>query len=478
MASVTESTLIVTPTQGTPTQKVVCPKTDCDKSYKARSSMLNHMRQKHQDVAEIPSPLGSFPPSGSAIMLQFDESDNAATQGNSCGDVNSPVVRTEATYICDLCETHIKSKEALKKHKTEAHDNLNDDVIGHDEEHLGEALDDQEATELGMVAREVERMAFLHKHAEQNCHNCAMSKEVEFDKERMLKEKDSKIEAMQRRQLKADQKKNELYKEKKKVIIENTELKKELKKCQEILAETQRKVTTLTAETTTRAGISEAEDENDRNDKIKCSQCQLLFRNKTLLEEHIKIHHMSVVVSERCNACNKEFTDNDELEIHMAEQHTDEADCARCNAFFKSEEDVMRHANNANMCNKCDREVISKAALKKHEQICKGKKQPALCRNGEACRYHKANKRNFLHPLKNQRQQPNPKMNHQPSQVTQKKQPASRPNQQQQQHRPNQEWVTVQRRSRNPLWTCNFCDMNIYNMEASRGHRVENGNCG
>ena len=114
MASVTESTPILTPTQVTPTQKVVCPKTDCDKAYKARSSMLTHMRQKHQDVADIPSPLGCFPPSGSATVLQFDESDDAAAQGNSSGDVNSPEVRTKATYICDLCETHIKSKEAFK----------------------------------------------------------------------------------------------------------------------------------------------------------------------------------------------------------------------------------------------------------------------------------------------------------------------------------------------------------------------------
>ena len=197
------------------------------------------------------------------------------------------------------------------------------------------------------------------------------------------------------------------------------------------------------------------------------------------------MHHMSAAASERCNACNKVFNDNDELEIHMAEQHTDQADCARCNAFFKSEEDVMRHANKCsevlslNICNKCDREVISKAAHKKHMQTCKGKKQPALCRNGEACRYHKANKCDFLHPVKNQHMQPNPTMNQRPSQVTQKKQPALRPNQQQQQHRPNQEWATVQRRNRNrnPLWTCNFCDQNIYNMEASRGHRVENGNC-
>ena len=53
-----------------------------------------------------------------------------------------------------------------------------------------------------------------------------MSKEVEVDKEMLLQEKDSKIESINRRQVKTDEKKNELYKEKKKVRIENVELKK------------------------------------------------------------------------------------------------------------------------------------------------------------------------------------------------------------------------------------------------------------
>ena len=43
----------------------------------------------------------------------------------------------------------------------------------------------------------------------------------------MLKEKDSKIELLKRTQVKTDQKKNELYKEKNKVIKENFEEKEE-----------------------------------------------------------------------------------------------------------------------------------------------------------------------------------------------------------------------------------------------------------
>ena len=99
-------------------------------------------------------------------------------------------------------------------HRTEVHPSVVDNVIDNDDEdkeHLGEALDDAEATNLGIVAREVERMAFLFQHNERNCHNCEMSKEVELDKERLLQEKDNKIESMKRRQVKTDQKKKRSY---------------------------------------------------------------------------------------------------------------------------------------------------------------------------------------------------------------------------------------------------------------------------
>ena len=252
--------------------------------------MLTHMRQKHQDVAEIESPLGSFPSSTSATTLQFDESDRPATQGNSRGQINSPKVRTEATFVCDHCEMHFPTNDDARKHIAEAHDNSvgnttnNDDG---DEEHLGDALDDVEATELGIVAREVERMAFMYKHAEQNCHNCAMSKEVESDKERMLKEKDSKIDSMKRRQVKTDQEKNELYREKKKVITENAALKNELKKCQDLLAETQRKVTTLTVERRTEASLSVAAEDEGGNVEMKCTRCDFNSRNPVLFDSHM-----------------------------------------------------------------------------------------------------------------------------------------------------------------------------------------------
>ena len=439
--------------------------------------MLAHMRKKHNDTGGVVSPLGTFPPSSSAVTLQFDESDDPATQGNSNGQVNSPKIVSEATYVCGECEINFPTKEAVINHRTEVHPSVVDNVIDNDdedEEHLGKALDDAEATNLGIVAREVERMAFLFQHNERNCHNCEMSKEVELDKERLLQEKDNKIESMKRRQVKTDQKKNELFKEKKKVIMENVEIKKDLKKCQDMLSESQRKVATLTVEKNTRVSMAEAAEEGDINHRIKCNHCELFFRNQAVLEEHIKINHLTTV-SQRCNACSKVFKNNNELEIHLVDQHSEEADCSLCNSFFKKEEDVMMHANNCsavlepNTCNKCERVVISKAALKKHMPGCQGVKQREACRNGESCRYHKANRCLFFHPNKRQNQETS-RPHRRPIPESQNIQHQRRQNHTPSHQMDNQEWKTVQRRNRKPMWTCNFCGQDIYNQEASRCH--------
>ena len=122
--------------------------------------MLAHMRKHHQESTKIHSPLGSFPPSNSATVLQFDEADDAdkaendevdkddndmadnadndeadkaendkadkaendkATQGNSDGAVNSPKVIIKATFMYAICDIHFESKEKVTKHMDKVH---------------------------------------------------------------------------------------------------------------------------------------------------------------------------------------------------------------------------------------------------------------------------------------------------------------------------------------------------------------------
>ena len=136
----------VVPPVVTPTGGVACPKTDCSKVYKARGTMMAHMRKHHKEPTEINSPLGSFPPSNSAITLQFDETE-AAIQGNSDGAVNSPKVVTGGTFICAACDLHFSTKEEVTKHIEETHITFSQQLQNNDDV-LEEAAKEQDLNDL------------------------------------------------------------------------------------------------------------------------------------------------------------------------------------------------------------------------------------------------------------------------------------------------------------------------------------------
>ena len=295
----------------------------------------------------------------------------------------------------------------------------------------------------------VEKVKFLYR---KDCHDCDMRKEIETHKEIELNKKDSAIETLERKLSAMEKKKNELQKELKKTKTSENNYKTELKKCQEMLAESCKKVSAQTATIDTLESSAEVTDD-DGNQKIKCYSCDFNARNAGMLEVHKKAEHSSA--SEfKCNVCNQEYPNQDNLEVHMAVNHTGDVDCAKCKAVFRKEQDVFDHANDCtevlqvNKCNICDREVISKAALKKHSKSCHPKKLNVLCRNGSSCSYLKANRCSFSHP------------------ETQKLQPKQFQAQ-------NQEWHTVQRKSRKILWTCRFCSAKIHSHEAGRNHICE-----
>ena len=130
----------------TPTPQVPCQKTDCSKVYKARGSMLTHMRKHHKEVTEIPSPLGSFPPSNSATVLQFDEVEDA-TQGNSDGAVNSPKMVSGGIFICAACDAEFSTKKEVKNHMEEIHITFSQEM--HDDNAtLEEAAEEQDLNDL------------------------------------------------------------------------------------------------------------------------------------------------------------------------------------------------------------------------------------------------------------------------------------------------------------------------------------------
>ena len=98
----------------------------------------------------------------------------------------------------------------------------------------------------------------------------------------------------------------------------------------------------------------------------------------------------------------------------MAEKHTGEVDCLKCNTVFLKEQKVYDHSNSncgelipLNTYNKCARDIVGKAQLKKHIPKCKGKKKTAACRNGPTCRFLRANRCNYVHSEPRPAQQQN-----------------------------------------------------------------------
>ena len=447
----------------TPAPKWVCESSDCGKEYASKGSMKAHAKRCHKTVEEIQSPLGRFPSAANpARVLLFDE-EHPSTQGNSAGQVNSPKVVSPPTFICDECEKHFDTKENVMNHKKDSHQQKDDDDV---------------ITENAVIAEELESMVRkVRLIYNQDCHECNMSEEVVKSKEELLVKKDLEIEMLERRVKKTDEKKNELEKDIKKLRNNANEHKKEMKECIDLLEKSNRKVTTLTEELATKNNMAEVTEDEDRNEHLKCDKCDFNSRNKVLFDAHITFKHGPTSINV-CNACNLICSTNDELELHFVEEHQDEVNCLKCNAVFKMEQDVYDHSNSScseiiplNTCDKCERDIVSKAFLKKHVKTCKGKKQTEKCRNGNTCSWLRNGRCKFFHPNQKQYQQPKQRQQQQMNKNLQQVHHFPRyqqPRQQQQQrkthpqkmkrHQPSQqqqteEWQTVQnRRTKDCKW--------------------------
>ena len=468
------------PTQASKKPLATCDQ--CDKIMSSKQSLTRHMKTVHDGIISIKK-LFSSPKALTNQRRLFTSVPNLSTQGNSSGQVNDPKVMSEASYICGDCDQRFATEEQVTKHKSDAHDNANsaendveetiDNELNVDEENDQDMANLVEEYEEDMLAKELERMSKLVDTVipvTSNCQECNNVKEVLAHKENLINNQDKRIKSMEMRQKKTDEKKNELFKEKKKLSTENSNLKTELRKSNDMLAKQLKKVSALRSEQDTQERLAEV---NDSNQKIKCNDCTLTFRNSELLRVHVEMeHNTNTITSEYlCQACSQKFKNKDDLELHLVEEHEDEADCGKCNAFFRKESEVLEHANKCseiiqiNMCDKCEREIISKAALKKHVKGCHGKKKMALCRNGDQCRYHKVNKCMFDHSSKhNRHQQPQPQ--HRPATGNNQNQPKIN-------QRQNQGWKTVQRNTRKTLWTCRFCAAKIHSRESGRNHVCE-----
>ena len=391
----------VTPTpQVTPTRQVPCQKTDCDKVYKARGTMVNHMRKHHK---EVESPLGTFPPSSSAVVLQFGETEDAATQGNSHGEVNSPKVASMATYVCAFCNIHFENKEDVTKHMTETHVNV--DIVSQEE-----AEDDDDATNKEVeaeleqeedfmeAAKEEQEMfetladlaenAFnpvteknkrdtlkdkLHRYknimtkkdkilkakleeVNKLKHDVAMSKQVETHKENLVNDKENELKAASTR-FKNIEKDLKTVEDQNKTNIDS-------------LNETIGSLTKINNELMTQIATEKSlADANTQEASAAEVEVAVEIHN----EENIQGFNMSKETSgHKCNACDRIFKASSDLDRHMRDKH-EEHDCIMCNKKFHSTKQAHEHICAEGqvipqVCEKayCKKKFVSSNALAKH----------------------------------------------------------------------------------------------------------------
>ena len=197
-----------------------------------------------------------------------------------------------------------------------------------------------------------------------------------------------------------------------------------------------------------------------------CEICQKTFKTLNEARTHsqgpcgnIKQKRVVIDIEESvethsCNACATSYHSNDELEMHMEKHHA--ADCLKCHTTFKSQDDVYKHANVCTkviepfICNKCNRELISKTGLNKHMERCKREERDATkaqveCWNGTQCKFFRYNKCSYFHPQKSRSEEP---------------------------------WQTVDRRRpkqshSDQAWACNKCNEKFTNWGEKRTHKCQ-----
>ena len=396
---------------------------------------------------------------------------------------------SDGVFMCGACDKTFPTQDKATNHTKDVHDKANaanDDAIADnstveensenysvrdkaDDKDVAKLVDDYEddilAEELAILANVIEAVILK----DPKCSEYNNLSEVLKHKEIVIKNLDKIVQMIQARQKKTDDMKKDITKAIKKLTQENAQLKQDLKQSNDMLADQLKKVSALTRELNTQKNLEEV---NDSNQNIKCNHCERTFRNSEIVEKHVEMEHISEA-KHKCQACNQKFKSNDELELHMVEEHEEEADCMKCNAFFKTQNDYYKHASSCsgviqiNLCDKCEKEIIRKAALKKHRKGCHGKTGVEACRNGEQCHYHKENRCNFPHPQLSQSNPQQKRRQPQPLQQRRNQQQQPRNNQQQQQRnnqqqqlfvqqqednqQVNQGWKTVQKRKRNSL---------------------------
>ena len=153
--SFTEMVLNVSMTPGV--TKVDCNVPKCNKTLKNQKNLNSHMEKVHKVVLSITqSPLANTV----RTLFSGEKEAQPSTQGTSSGAVNSPKVRSEGYFHCNVCELKFPARNDLTE-QMKVHDNADDAEDDEEDEH--ELITIAEDMECELVAKQVENLVLVDK---------------------------------------------------------------------------------------------------------------------------------------------------------------------------------------------------------------------------------------------------------------------------------------------------------------------------
>ena len=93
----------------------------------------------------------------------------------------------------------------------------------------------------------------------------------------------------------------------------------------------------------------------------KVSSLTIELATKNSIEDGDSNQIMYAKVQLKCKICNNLFDKVETLKLHLVQEHNDEIDCFKCVSVFRKEAEVFSHSNNSfgiiplNICDKCEK---------------------------------------------------------------------------------------------------------------------------
>ena len=381
----------MTPVPETPVQKKDCIVEDCNKApkgFKTSRGLKNHMKKFHDVLLDALSPMAA------TAKILFDSGpETPSVQGNSKGQVNSPIVVSEGTLMFGKCPKQFSTRDNVKIHMDTKHDkanaakstdssvlndkgNTNNEVVVINDKVLNNDKDDEEDLvvfmediEDGTIAAQLEKMAVVNNivqtfvetafekmnpsevTSKPKCHECECKDENLFKLDELLAEKDAKIEEKSAtiRGLMDTLRKN---------VKTRTIMQKKVDQTDKVKAKLvahQKEIANLKV----RLGTKEAFDENEVetvpqeanhdsteeitlvNDLKKCKKCNFTATTMNVLGLHMENDHQYEFP---CTVCNTKFPFKNQLKIHKREVHEEGSfSCFVCNQKYRTHKELKQH---------------------------------------------------------------------------------------------------------------------------------------